>query len=317
MSDWDEERTDPPGTRLGLAEDPFAQGDRRRGDPGRSGLRLIVVAGLAALAVGVLRWQPWSRAAASDPFLWAATVLVGFLLLAGMARCLASIFSAEGSEGRARVGAVLGLALVGAIGVYALSGGYETIVFKDTPATATTVTESGEPAPGTDAYVVDEYEYRGLELKRHVYDDYRFSVDVPGTPYALKGVDLADWDFGVRVVVDVPGVRDDAVFEVVAAVHPDMVNDQAAVDRYLAEIETLYVGEDELRSARSGRLNGRLCAIARSRYDGSQSPEPVVTTAFWVPGNGYEYLVRCVAYEDDWARARRPMMDIAGRFRCW
>ena len=95
------------------------------------------------------------------------------------------------------------------------------------------------------------------------------------------------------------------------------VDSWAWVEGYLAEIETLYTSEDVLRSAERGRLNGAPCAIARSRYAGSQSPEPVVTTAFWVPGNGYEYLVRCIAFEDDWARARRPMMDIAGTFRSW
>ena len=177
--------------------------------------------------------------------------------------------------------------------------------------------ESGQSVPGTDGYVVEGYEYRGLELERHIYRDYHFSVDVPGTPYELKGEDRGGWDFGVRVVVDVPGVLDDAVFEVLAVASPGIADSDTAVERHLAEVETLYTGDSELRSATSGRINGHPCAIERSRYAGSESPEPVVETAFWVPREDYEYLVRCVAYEDDWARARRPMMDIAGRFRCW
>ena len=183
---------------------------------------------------------------------------------------------------------------------------------------AEAVLEPGESVPGTDGYVVEGYEYRGLELERHIYRDYHFSVDVPGTPYELKGEDRGDWDFGVRLFVDVPGVRDDAVFEVLAAVQSGtLLHGETAVARYLADVEAQYTGEHELRSATSGRINGHPCAIARSRYAGSQNPEPVVTTAFWVPGEGYEYLVRCIAFEDDWARPRRPMMDIAGRFRCW
>jgi hypothetical protein len=346
MSAWGDERTDLPGEEhtglpgqpLWLAEDSFDQGrtdsrgwqlrerdpahggggDDRRADLGGWGFRLIFVAAVVAVAVGFMRWRESSSVGVSSALLWGATALVAILLLWGIGLCLASIFGGEGSEGRARFGAVLGLALSGAIVIYALTGGYDTIVLERGPRSGHTVAvEPGTPVAGTESYVSEEYEYRGLELRRYRYDDYHFSVDTPAAPFLLKGEDLADWDFGVRVVVDVPGVRDDAVFEVLAAEQPDAVDSWAWVEGYLAEIETLYTSEDVLLSAERGRLNGAPCAIARSRYAGSQSPEPVVTTAFWVPGNGYEYLVRCVAFEDDWARARRPMMDIAGTFRSW
>jgi hypothetical protein len=303
---------------------------RRRGrrDPGRTGFRIIAIAVVLALAVGLLRWQPFgSRVAASSLLLWVATGVVSLLLLMGFARCLRSIFRCEGSEGRARVGAVLGVALAGAIGIYALSGGYAAIVLPpEVAASAETEAVPGtqgaevaetEAVPGTQGYESEGYQYRGLELQRYTNEEYHFRVDAPATPYALKTLDLRGWDFGVRVVVDVPGVLDDAVFEVYASVHAGSVNSRATVDAYLEDVETLYPGSDVLRSATAGRLNGRLCAIARSRYSGSESPEPVVTTAFWVPGSGYEYVVRCIAFEDDWPRARRPMMDIADTFVCW
>jgi hypothetical protein len=212
---------------------------------------------------------------------------------------------------------VAGLSVLFYWGFATIEGSRESADDAAQGSAAEAVSEPGESVPGTDGYVVEGYKYRGLELERHIYRDYHFSVDVPGTPYELKGEDRGGWDFGVRLFVDVPGVRDDAVFEVLAAVQSSLLRGQGAVARYLADIEAQYTGGNELRSATSGRLDGRPCAIARSRYTGSQSPDPVVMTEFWVPGEGYEYLVRCVAFEDDWARARRPMMDIASTFHCW
>jgi hypothetical protein len=140
---------------------------------------------------------------------------------------------------------------------------------------------------------------------------------MPGAPYELKGEDLGGWDFGVRTFVDVPGVLDDAVFEVFATRAPWVTGGKEQVHGYLADVESRFQDDDELISATPWRLGGYPCAIQRSRYTGAESPEPILTTAFWVPGDGYEYLVRCVNFEDDWPRARGPMMDIVGTFRCW
>jgi len=105
--------------------------------------------------------------------------------------------------------------------------------------------------------------------------------------------------------------------EVYAEPRADDGGARRAIAAYLAEVESYYHPDDVIVSAEPGSLGGRPCAVVRSRYAGEFSPEPVVTRAFWVPGNGFVYNVRCAVFEDDWQRARTTMAELARRFRCW
>jgi hypothetical protein len=284
-----------------------------QGDPGRKGLKAALWAVIIAVAVGVLRWLlAGSRIALFDAdvsgfavsggtvsrlVLWAGAALVVLLLLVAIVRGLQGVLRGEGSEGAARAGLVLGILLVGAVGVYALSGGLrETGVARPTGGQL-------EREPG----LYDE------QTGRYTNEQYRFAIRGAGPGFALEETDLGDWEYGVRFALE--GGEHRAMVEIYASAQPKVSNTKAWAQSLNREPMQSYSDSGQLVSARTSRLNGLWCGVVRARAgDGEGS---MLGVEYRVPGNGQVYLVRCIAFTDDWPDTRDQLKEIAGTFECW